>query len=63
MGKRAYLLLGIENQTHIHYAAPVKGMLLQCSAVCQTGGTDGQQPPEREERAGTQQRGVLVRIL
>ena len=26
-GERAYLLLGIENQTHVHYAAPVKGML------------------------------------
>ena len=26
-GKQAYLLLGIENQTRIHYAAPVKGML------------------------------------
>ena len=26
-GKRAYLLLGIEGQTKIHYAAPVKGML------------------------------------
>ena len=26
-GDRAYLLLGIENQTHVHYAAPVKGML------------------------------------
>ena len=23
----AYILLGIENQTHVHYAAPVKGML------------------------------------
>ena len=26
-GKRAYVLLGIENQARIHYAAPVKGML------------------------------------
>ena len=26
-GKMAYILLGIENQTHVHYAAPVKGML------------------------------------
>ena len=26
-GKRAYLLLGIEGQTRVHYAAPVKGML------------------------------------
>ena len=26
-GKRAYILLGIENQTRVHYAAPVKGML------------------------------------
>ena len=28
----AYILLGIENQTHVHYAAPVKGMLsMLCS--------------------------------
>ena len=26
-GKRAYILLGVENQTRVHYAAPVKGML------------------------------------
>ena len=26
-GKAAYLLLGIENQTSVHYAAPVKNLL------------------------------------
>lgn len=55
-GKRAYLLLGIENQTHIHYAAPVKGMLYDAlqyaRQVEQTGSSHRKEKKEQVRSSG-----------
>ena len=48
-GKRAYLLLGIENQQHIHYAAPVKGMLYDALQYARQVEQTGKQHREKKE--------------
>ena len=48
-GKRAYLLLGIENQTRIHYAAPVKGMLYDALQYARQVEQTGRKHRERKE--------------
>ena len=48
-GKRAYLLLGIENQTRIHYAAPVKGMLYDALQYARQVEQTGRKHREKKE--------------
>lgn len=48
-GKMAYLLLGIENQTHAHYAAPVKGMLYDALQYARQVEQTGRKHREKKE--------------
>ena len=48
-GKRAYLLLGIEGQTRVHYAAPVKGMLYDALQYARQVEQTGRKHREKKE--------------
>ena len=48
-GKRAYILLGIENQTRVHYAAPVKGMLYDALQYARQVEQTGRKHREKKE--------------